>query len=100
MGLSIRAHPYTRAVCVEPARLFEQRAARDLVEAQHWADSGAQEQARVLQPNARLAQQRATAWHLAGKRSRFHLGRDSSIVSGDRATAIASTSSRNPKRRR
>jgi hypothetical protein len=64
---NIRSHPYTRAVCVETARLFEQRAARDLVKAQHWADRGAQDQARALQAEARLAQQRATAWHLRAK---------------------------------
>ena len=64
---NIRTHPYTRAVCVETARLFEQQAARDLVKAQYWADRGAQDQARELQAKARLAQQRATAWHLRAK---------------------------------
>ena len=64
---NIRTHPYTRAVCVETARLFEQRAARDLFKAQYWADRGGQDQAQELQANARLAQQRATAWHLRAK---------------------------------
>jgi hypothetical protein len=64
---NLRTHPYTRAVCLEAARLFEQQAARDLVEAQCCADRGAQEQAEELQANARLAQQRATAWHIRAK---------------------------------
>jgi len=64
---NIRSHPYTRAVCVETACLFEQRAARDLVKAQYWADRGAQDQARELQAKARLAQQRATAWHFRAR---------------------------------
>ena len=61
---NLRTHPYTRAVCLEVARLFEQQAASDLVKAQHCADRGAQEQAGELQAKARLAQQRATAWHV------------------------------------
>jgi hypothetical protein len=61
---SFRTHPYTRAVCLETARLFEQQAAKDLVEAQCRADEGASGEARRLQANARLAQQRASAWHL------------------------------------
>jgi hypothetical protein len=61
---NLRTHPYTRAVCLEAARLFEQQAARDLVDAQYCADRGAQDQAGELQAKARLAQQRATAWHV------------------------------------
>jgi hypothetical protein len=61
---SLRTHPYTRAVCLETARLFELRAAKDLVEAQCRADEGASGEARCLQAKARLAQQRASAWHL------------------------------------
>ena len=64
---NLRIHPYTRAVCLEAARLFEQKAARDLVDAQHCADRGAQDQAGELQAKARLAQQRATAWHVRAK---------------------------------
>jgi hypothetical protein len=37
---NIRTHPYTRAVCLETARLLEHRAAKHLVEAQDWADQG------------------------------------------------------------
>ena len=61
---SFRTHPYTRAVCLETARLFERRAATDLVEAQCRADEGASGEAQRLQAKARLAQQRAQAWHL------------------------------------
>lgn len=64
---SFRSHPYTRAVCVETARLFELRAAKDLVQAQCWADQGAHERAREIQTRARLAQQRASAWHVRAK---------------------------------
>jgi hypothetical protein len=64
---NIRTHPYTRAVCLETARLFEQRAAKDLVEAQYWADQCASDRARELQAKAKLAQQRANAWHLRAK---------------------------------
>ena len=38
---NIRTHPYTRAVCLETARLFEQRTARHLVETQDRADQDA-----------------------------------------------------------
>lgn len=64
---NLRSHPYTRAVCVETARLFECQAAKDLVEAQCSADQGAADRARELQAKARLAQQRASAWHLRAK---------------------------------
>jgi hypothetical protein len=64
---SIRTHPYTRAVCLETARLFERGAARDLVKAQYWADQGAQDLAREHQARARLAQQRANAWHVRAR---------------------------------
>jgi hypothetical protein len=64
---NIRAHPYTRAVCLEAARLFEQRAAQHLVEAQDWADRGAVDSALEFQTKARLEQQRASAWHLRAK---------------------------------
>ena len=64
---NFRTHPYTRAVCLETARLFEQRAAKDLVEAQCLADEGTLDRARELQTRARLAQQRANAWHLRAK---------------------------------
>jgi hypothetical protein len=64
---NFRAHPYTRAVCLEAARLFEQCAAKHLVEAQDWADQGAMESALESQTKARLAQQRASAWHLRAK---------------------------------
>jgi hypothetical protein len=37
---NFRAHPYTQAVCLETARLFEERAAKYLVEVQDWADRG------------------------------------------------------------
>ena len=40
---NIRTHPYTRAVCLETARMFEHRAAKHLVEAQDWADQGRRE---------------------------------------------------------
>jgi hypothetical protein len=59
---ALRTHHYTRAVCLETARLFEQRAAKHLVKAQDAADS-----AQELQAKARLAQQRASAWHLRAK---------------------------------
>ena len=64
---NFRTHPYTRAVCLETARLFEQQAAKDLVEAQCSADEGSLDRARELQAKARLAQQRANAWHLRAK---------------------------------
>lgn len=64
---SFRTHPYTRAVCLEAARLFEQRAAKDLVDAQCRADEGASGKAQRLQAKARLAQQRASAWHLRAR---------------------------------
>ena len=56
---NIRNHPYTRAVCLETARLFEHRAAKHLVEAQDWADQGVANSALEFQTKARLAQQRA-----------------------------------------
>jgi hypothetical protein len=64
---NIRTHPYTRAVCLETARLFEQRAAKHLVEAQDRADQGAADSAVEFQTEARLAQQRANAWHLRAR---------------------------------
>ena len=64
---NIRTHPYTRAVCLETARLFEHRAAEHLVEAQDWADQGVANSALEFQTKARLAQQRANAWHLRAK---------------------------------
>ena len=64
---NLRGHPYTRSVCLETARLFEQRAAKHLVEAQDWADQGVTNSALELQTKARVAQQRAYAWHLRAK---------------------------------
>jgi hypothetical protein len=64
---NIRTHPYTRAVCLETARLFEHGAAKHLVEAQDWADQGFANSALELQTKARLAQQRANARHLRAK---------------------------------
>jgi hypothetical protein len=64
---NIRNHPYTRAVCLETARLIEHRAAKHLVEAQDWADQGVANSALEFQTKARLAQQRAKAWHLRAK---------------------------------
>jgi len=64
---NMRSHPYTRAVCLETARLFEREAAKDLVEAQCSADEGAADRARELQAKARLSQQRANAWHLRAR---------------------------------
>ena len=64
---NLRTHPYTREVCLETARLFERRAAKDLVQAQRWADDGGSDRARELQCKARLAQERATAWHLRAR---------------------------------
>jgi hypothetical protein len=64
---NFRTHPYTRAVCLEAARLFEQRAAKHLVEAQDWADQGVANSVLELQTKARLAQQRANAWHVRAK---------------------------------
>jgi hypothetical protein len=64
---NIRAHHYTRAVCLETARLFERQAAKDLVEAQRWADEGTHDRALEFQARARLAQQRANAWHLRAR---------------------------------
>ena len=64
---NIRSHPYTRAVCVQTARLFERQAAEGLVEAQRWADEGIADRAREFQAKARLAQQRANAWHLRAR---------------------------------
>jgi hypothetical protein len=64
---NIRIHPYTRAICLKTARLFERRAAEDLVEAQRWADEGVSARAREFQAKARLAQDRASAWHLRAR---------------------------------
>jgi hypothetical protein len=64
---NIRNHPYTRAVCLETARLFEQHAAKHLVEAQDRADQGVANSALEFQTKARLAQQRAHAWHLRAR---------------------------------
>jgi hypothetical protein len=64
---NIRTHPYTRAVCLETARMFEHRAAKHLVEAQDWADQSVANSALEFQTKARLAQQRANAWHLRAK---------------------------------
>jgi hypothetical protein len=58
---------YSRAVCLETARLLEQRAAQHLVEAQDCADQGVMNSALELQTKARLAQQRANAWYLRAK---------------------------------
>ena len=64
---NIRNHPYTHAVCLETARLFERRAAKNLVEAQRWADEGVSDRAQEFQAKARLAQESANAWHLRAK---------------------------------
>ena len=64
---NIRTHPYTRAVCLMTARLFERRAAKDLVQAQRWADVGVSDRAREFQSKARVAQERASAWHLRAR---------------------------------
>jgi hypothetical protein len=64
---NFRAHPYTRSVCLETARLFEQRAAKHLVEAQDSADQGVTDSALERQTKARVAQQRANAWLLRAK---------------------------------
>jgi hypothetical protein len=64
---NFRTHPYTRAVCLETARLFEQRTAKHLVEAQDAADEGAADSAQQFQTRAKLAQQRANAWHVRAK---------------------------------
>jgi len=67
---NFRTHPYTRAVCLETARLFERRAAEDLVAAQCQADEGVLGEARRFQARARLAQQRASAWRLRAQNAR------------------------------
>jgi hypothetical protein len=64
---NMRNHPYTRAVCLETARLFEHRAAKHLVEAQDWADQCVANSVMEFQTKARLAQQRANAWHLRAR---------------------------------
>ena len=64
---NIRTHPYSRAVCLETARLFEQRTAKHLVESQDRADQRAADSALEFQIKARLAQQRASAWHLRAR---------------------------------
>jgi len=64
---NIRTHPYTHAVCLETARLFEHRAAKHLIEAQDWADQGVANSALEFQTKARLAQQRANAWQLRAR---------------------------------
>jgi len=63
----LQSRPYTGAVCLEAGRLFEQCAAGHLVEAQDWADQGVTDSALELQTKARVAQQRANAWHLRAK---------------------------------
>jgi hypothetical protein len=70
---SMRTHPYTQAVCLETARLFEQAAARNLFKAQHWADQGGQDLASQHQARARLAQQRANAWHVRARNTSSNL---------------------------
>ena len=64
---SFRTHPFTRAVCLEAARLLEQRAAKDLVAAQCRADEGVLSEAQQFPAKARLAQQRARAWRLRAR---------------------------------
>ena len=64
---NLRTHPYTRAVCLETARLFEARAAQHLFQAQDCADQGVTNSALEYQAKARLAQQRANAWLLRAK---------------------------------
>jgi hypothetical protein len=56
---NFRAHPHTRAACLEAARSFEQCAAKNLVEAQDSADRGAADSALQSQAKTRLAQQHA-----------------------------------------
>jgi hypothetical protein len=51
---NIRTHSYSRAVCVETARLFEQHAAKHLVEAQDRADQGAVDSALEFKPRPDL----------------------------------------------
>ena len=80
---SFRTHPFTRAVCLETARLFEQRAAKDLVEAQCWADEGTAGEAQRLQTKARLAQQRATAWRLRARNAPADLNADEGRIARD-----------------
>jgi hypothetical protein len=58
---NFRAHPYTRAVCLEAARLFEKCAAKHLVEAHDSADRGAANSALQFQAKTRLAQQHASS---------------------------------------
>jgi hypothetical protein len=67
---NFKTHPYTRAVCLETARLFEQRAAKALVKAQRFDDQGASTFAQDSQAEARLAQQRASAWHVRAGNAR------------------------------
>jgi len=67
---NFRTHPYTRAVCLETARLFERRAAENLVAAQSQADEGVLGEAQRLQARAKLAQQRASAWRLRAQNAR------------------------------
>jgi hypothetical protein len=86
---NLRTHPYTRAVCLEAARLFEQQAASDLVKAQDWADRGGHDQAHELQAKARLAQQRATAWRLRAKNAAVAVSScDHSIPKDNRAKQV------------
>jgi len=64
---NLRSHPYSRSVCLQTARRFEREAAKHLVDAQCFADRGDLAGARERQSNARLAQQRASAWRLRAK---------------------------------
>jgi hypothetical protein len=78
---NFRTHPYTRAVCLETARLFERRAAENLVAAQFQADEGLLGEAQRLQARAKLAQQRASAWRLRAQNARNGL----TVVKGETA---------------
>lgn len=79
-----RTHPYTRAVCLETARLFERRAAENLVAAQCRADEGVLGEAERLQARAKLAQQRASAWRLRAQNARNGL----TVVKGPIQTGV------------
>lgn len=78
---SFRTHPYTRTVCLDTARLFERRAAKDLVAAQCRADEGALGDAQRFQAKAKLAQQRASAWRLRARNAPGSL----TVVKGETA---------------
>ena len=83
---NFRTHPYTRAVCLETARLFERRAAEDLVAAQCRADEGVLGEAQQFQARAKLAQQRASAWRLRAQNARNGL----TVVKGPIQTSVQS----------